>query len=569
MFDRLREKWEVLQRYILLNSVVSTCEKNPNKISDICEKNNLSEDTVKQLINWTEVGSLHSHPINNVRIIPIEDKLAIKIEQLNERKDREHSNFLLMTPRQIEEMAEKALKAICMLIDTPVAKNDPELMSRIIIKISQSLAQRESVCIQAFDEQLSATTEVMQKLDVITARLKSLLSDYIKMHALLSASINDEHLLYEIPIKRLHLLESIVRQCEDDLNTSSWKSLQLILDNSFGSPNILSHPLTPLKCFDMMNSDSDRNISPQSMIDILVVVSAKIHEIELEIEEYERLSYEILKRFIDSKAASNIPFRHINWSFDAGLQREVGYSQGGKPIAGEVDVVWDYAASLLKLSNTDTKETGSSLKNSLTKSITDIIRMAMLRDDERSEFINNYDREFQSDVASENSQSPLFNQEVTRRTLIDKIRNIVDNDFAEVDPEFTVHILHSLCQYNGNLSWKICLELANSRARYHEYVDAFEIGVNGFAKWEVRAGVRKDEKGDLEVPYSLVQQPLSLSFRNEFENRDLEGRLAVLWNMVKYAGDLHNSISTIGQQDLNNQINLREIDLLNMVKNSK
>jgi hypothetical protein len=141
------------------------------------------------------------------------------------------------------------------------------------------------------------------------------------------------------------------------------------------------------------------------------------------------------------------------------------------------------------------------------------------------------------------------------------LRTMLTDEAIAADPELVVRLAGALCHNRGTLAWETCLALANSRARYHRYITA-----DDRTEWHIRIASRPGPEGTLEIPFAVIEQPLSVRFRQRFEAEDLEGRLHILWQLVQYAARLHASILTLTASEVSQQVDLREEELWNLIK---
>lgn len=135
------------------------------------------------------------------------------------------------------------------------------------------------------------------------------------------------------------------------------------------------------------------------------------------------------------------------------------------------------------------------------------------------------------------------------------LRPLLSSDWARVDPELAIRLAGEISR-RGTLSWQMCLELANTRTGFHRYVEA-----PSGARWQLMADVRPGDDGGLEIPFSVVEQPLSPRFRGLFESQHLEGRVRLLNELIAYAARRRGAILRIGTADAEHQVALREGEL--------
>jgi hypothetical protein len=136
------------------------------------------------------------------------------------------------------------------------------------------------------------------------------------------------------------------------------------------------------------------------------------------------------------------------------------------------------------------------------------------------------------------------------------LRSLLASDWARSDPKLGIETVGEICRNGGTLSWETCLLLANSRTGFHHFVE----GGPG-DRWQVAADVRVGQQGDLEVPFSVLHQPLSPRFRGYYDSLALLGRIRILQTLVAYAARLHTSVVRIGMAEAQHQVTLREAEL--------
>lgn len=142
------------------------------------------------------------------------------------------------------------------------------------------------------------------------------------------------------------------------------------------------------------------------------------------------------------------------------------------------------------------------------------------------------------------------------RERLRELRHLLTTPFLAADPELAVQMAGRVCRNRGTLSWQACLTLANSRARCHRYLDG-----DGAAFWQVMADIRPGADGELEVPFAVVEQPLSPRFRHRFEAEGLAGRVEILCRLVRYATRPRGSRLAITEADAWHQVGRREEEL--------
>lgn len=135
-----------------------------------------------------------------------------------------------------------------------------------------------------------------------------------------------------------------------------------------------------------------------------------------------------------------------------------------------------------------------------------------------------------------------------------KLLAILRHPIAEEAPELAVELALELVNSRGVFTWSACLRLANARLdAVHRYIESAEPGV-----LKLTVDVQARDGGEVEIFYSVVEQPLSPRFRKLFETKNLEGRVRLLWNLVEYAARARGEVIRLGSSDALRQVAGRE-----------
>jgi hypothetical protein len=372
-----------------------------------------------------------------------------------------------------------------------------------------------------------------------------------------------------------------------------WEPVRPLLQTIYGNPEIKAYIEETVSYLDTLQTAIDQSSNAAcAPDDLLLIIRRRLDRTTLELAEQSNLSRALIEQALSlvTKHAA-VPFRHLRWSLEQGEPQEA-CSRNGRQFPQDVDVAWTLLSRLAlgclpyNLKGKGPKiewirQQGAAQREKVQRAMPpSLLKRPPIVTSALAPLLNQlFDIEDRMQRLLE--AITWFVGFRTRRWVaalaermstptgathwLENVRWVLEGHRADVDPDLAVALAGELCQNQGTLSWEACLRLANGRAQYHRYLDAGE----GVEKWKVVAEVRTRPDGVLEVPFAVVEQPLSPRFRQQFEAKNLEGRVKVLWHLVEYAKSFRASIHTFGVADVQQQITLREEELLQQIRDDE
>ncbi len=388
------------------------------------------------------------------------------------------------------------------------------------------------------------------------------------------------------------------------LPSGEWQAVAALLETVCGDAELQEDLGDELAYIDSLKSSArSENGEPQAAADLAVVIRSQLHRRADALAERSRLTRKLVEKALDTIARRvAVPFHDIRWLLEQGRLLE-SRSRGGPRFPEGTDVAWTLLGRMalarvpytlqgkgpkiewieqagakqrvLNLFPYDDfskpyRQRPQPLFDLLCREISwcthyvdvvlDKLQAKKFRAVEKTSILKSRIvteiHQLKSEDVVVNPGLELRPQETAPRPWYTELRKLLEGDDAKANPELAVELAGTLCRNRGYLTWEACLTLANSRAKYHRYFEGKQAG-----EWHVMLDVTAAANGSVEIPFAVAEQPLSSRFRRRFEEKDLTGRVRILWHLVQYAASLHASLLTITTTDAQHHLDLREDEL--------
>lgn len=424
-------------------------------------------------------------------------------------------------PRRQALLGEQVRRAVLMLLDLPLAKDSPELVSDLIVQLSQTAEQqmlgesRASTCRET--DYLAYSRPFVDMETAVTDLVTT-----INEAGLPLGEARDWLLAGGLPEA---LLERGVEQ-----------------ETSQEEPAYL---------------DSEEPVRwgsqpPQAAADVMVVAR---REREARATGAVKETLRVLPRVEDVERSGRhdaaVPPFEIFWMLEQGIRIE-GRSRSGRPSEPTEDAAWtvhEPGAPISLPTRPEKPERDEFLRD---LQLRPDLGLRVLVPDTLATWFG------YASIALARRQLSLESEVVpnAESDWIVALRSFLRSPGIRDDVELAVGLARAVLGHKGTLTWETCLTLANARARVHRYVDQ-----DKSEDWQVMLDLRSGEDGSVQINFAAVEQPLSEGFRDLFERQDLAGRLTILWHLVRYASKVRSSILSLDISHIERQLALRQDEL--------
>lgn len=570
--EPLRRWWQERESRRRLRQVeagVRTCLQSPERLAEVCERLGVSREAMER---W--LSTLRQTPAGSEKVRPLVSEPLPPASPLDEPGLREADS-----PTSSESLAERALRLILLLLDLPLAQQNPALASEWIAQLADATARedrREIAQLETKIERLKTKSftrsgkdrarDPQDELDAepdpvspdLVSRVPSPQEKLASPQALMAEDFDGSQIMEDLLVPvRTHLRQVVLdlaeiyisapKLFEQELDKivldSAQRLIRVELETRAGVMTAQRDVFTERSYLDsLQNLTAGGPDGPQAMEDLLVLVRTRLRQLIFKLAERSVLTPKIVEQELERivrQAATQFP--DLFWSLDKGKKTR-GRTRHGEPFRDGVDVAW----TLLARAAAGRRTTHQWME------WTSLQRKALRKISYLSETITDLFKTLKADLLLGKSAQTF----IERDWVLTLKSRLTGDDALADDPDLAVRLAGALCQNPGTLTWESCIALANSRAKFHRYVETSED-----TPWHVQLDVRPGRDGKIEIPFAVVEQPLSSRFRLFFEEQDLVGRVRILWELVHYAATLRLSLLSITAADAQHQVLLREEDL--------
>jgi hypothetical protein len=488
-------------------------------------------------------------------------------------------------------------RLIHLLLDLPIAQRDPALASDFVVQLADAAARGDLQGLDRLDAALgwlrrAGNPSVKTGLQIRTgpgpeemdwsdrellrpstnqeqALLKTLqdlqlaerayaaksTATYLRYMLRVPSTISALAFRSESEGSMVHLYERQGTGIPEDLPlawSEEWQALRAVLNTLVGNDTARHELDRELSYLDSLQGAlSQSTTCPQALADVVVLVHPRLQQVIVNLSEQTSLTVDLIARALRLAAGNAaLPIPQMLWSLQQGPEVN-GRARSGEAFPPKLDIAWELLTRAGATLPTTSKGRGPKIEETRIYNPPEALR-------QRESLLAEVSR------ISIETFTVLFDLMVEAAAItregIHESPKPPSSEISFVDPNLAVRLEGAICRNHGTLPWETCLALANSRARYHRYLDAGES-----ASWQIQFNARPSADGAIDIRYAVVEQPLSEQFRRRFEAEDLQGRVRILWHLVNYAACLHTSILTLTAAEAGRQVDLREEELWNLI----
>lgn len=466
--------------------------------------------------------------------------------------------------------ARQVLRVIRFILDLPLAKKDPVKVAEVIALLlehgdlrrdnnrddgNRGTSQEGQGHVIQIGARLDSGQESHFRIDSLRQLSKSREPSDARASQVYAKSTSVSAYVYSLERFEAQAHERLVAQAPAHIDTQTpevskafephaaaiFKLLSVIYDNS----QVREALEATLYLHDRLTRSE---VSPEASrsTEILVVVRACCERVTLFLKDDTKLTRDMILgalRFVASHDA--LPWDQIRWYLPAGADTDAPQLKG-TPVPTDIDVIWclrQFSQAATAISDQHLKLLGACQDRAhiYLPSPVDLVSLEHV----------------QIWLRTSPALMPRDTDDFEDRVL-QELRQVLDGPWVDSHPELTVELTFRVVHNAGLLPWETCLELANARATHHRYVERDA----PLDQWRVSVDVHRGANGTLGLAFSVVELALSPAFREQFESQGLIGRVACLCHMVQFAQEQHSRLQTIGMDEVDLEVVLREQELL-------